>query len=111
MDDFKSFDDSVRENPDAFIYNTEVEVKNKADGVITRGNFTYGTFGPRTFEIEDSDKIKKTFNKSDILIKIIKVNTERNFHLRGGKKSTRRKSTRRQSTRRKSTRRKSTRRR
>ena len=113
-DGFKRYHDSYMENPDAFTYGTEVEVKNNADGVITHGKFTEHAFGEDTFEIEDSKKIKKIFNtkNNDILIKIINVSKYRptgpaRF---GGKKTTRRQSTRRQSTRRKSTRRKSTRR-
>ena len=98
-DGFKSYRDSVRENPHAFTYDTEVEVKNNADGVITRGKFTGPAFGKDTFEIEDSDKIKKKFKYDDILIKIIKVNPYRlDSHRLGGKKTTRRQSTRRKST-------------
>jgi hypothetical protein len=119
MDDFKSWDVALRENPEAFTYDTEVQVKNVNDGSITSGKFTYGTFGPSTFEIEDENKNKKTFNKNDVFIKIIKANTDTNYHYRGGKKtyrkkiskSSRRKSARRKSARRKSARRKSARRR
>ena len=89
---FYTYEEALEKYSVAFKPGTKVRVKRNGSDEIIEGKFTWGSFGPTTFEINDGKGKNHTFEKKDITISIVEMdNDDSKWHRKGGKTKHRKK--------------------